>query len=774
MLAVKPENILICGKHAEKTRITDVFHDEGKLLRCKSALQHTAHGLSVASEAGEAKRRLRAYMVKLCDFGSAFLGPAPKKDAPTVSHSLLRGRSARGSSKYACPQVVFLHMAKVAPAEHKATWYTPGAPLTQVAQHGYDPFAADVWSYGVSLFVLSVGRHPFKTASPSDSNYRAFVRATQPEVLVEGDPLLAPHCNAWKMDAVRAGPGGTLPMWTWPRCMSPALRHLVASCLKVRCADRCSIEYVTEHRWFRQPAWLPTTPPTGGSTSNISAFGMPPAAAQREPTGGSAVSGTSAPYMGSASSACGMALSEAGVSMGQASSASRLFMSPEMTGAAQGPPQSPSHSRSHLRTQSGGIVDSNGHYLPPPPAQQLVSPSGSYTSTAGGAGGIALRHPRVSSASAGDNVAAAAAASAAAARLGAEGSMHSAGGGLSPPPAISTTHMVQALKTSSEGRLQAPSALQYFTLAQEGHSPGTSEVSPPPGQHHSASLQSPITVGGPRMHSLQTRSHTGQHTGSGSGARRRAASGTVVVRSSNTGLSVPYPEPGVDYGTHSQSGDDSNSARLGSSASAGRDVSQHSSEVAGPALAAGHQRRISSSSADWARALSTGSHNHTGEAVGLLGEGIRGSMTHKGTSTPKRFIPRSGTVGSDRSHPNERVLPPLVSGGGRIVSTGELPSAPPVVMGHSGGSQFGDHSTPVASSSSSASSPFLPAVQRTAVVASAGGGSASMSNPLRNHNPASRLSATGIQMLEETAACSPAAALPVLLRHTDAPASHVQ
>ena len=778
----------MCNKPADDVRASRMFTCLKELLQAKTDLRNTAVKLSQTTRLGAARRTLRYYMVKLCDFGSAFIGPAPVVGGPAPSPSSLRGRSARGSSKYACPQVVFLHLAASSPAEHKATWGTPGAPIPEVAEEGYDPFAADVWSYGITLFVLSVGKHPFRTASPSDSNFRAFVRATQPEVLVECDAILAPNCNAWKEDAARHG--GAPPPWIWPRCMSPALRHLVASCLKVRTAERCNIQYVVEHQWFINPQWHPTTPPAAApvtaSSSNISSFGMPSATAQREPTGASAASGSSAPYMGSAASAGGMALSEAGMSMCQPSPVRQRVHTGEDTG---GSPHTPTHfARSRTSTNASPLtVDAHplggsvgGFHQS---GVKLVSTS-PMNATVLGEGGIAIRNPRVSSASASDGAAAAARV-----QLRAEESMQggAASNALSPPASrvpFGHVHSVKALGSSSEGRMHVPSAL-YF-VGQSDEIPLSPAPQAPAGARarrpHAASVHHAGTAHSPLDSSPQARSHTGLPGGAtarSSFRRPRAASGTVAVQSIGTGLSVPYPEPGAEYGTHTNSVSDSQSERRSSSASvAGHDATFFSSDaLAVHAAEAGSSRRSSGiavgaappaaafTEQQWViGAASEGSHHLPVSDSNRHGNSAPGSPSAR--SAALRGIPRSGTMGGEIQRTNERLLPPLLGGGSRVVTGGGLQNPPASVRPHGGGgaddSDHGLASTTLGSSSDGAFTPQLPLVGggRGGVTVSPEDAGSPGAGPLRPVSPHSIHARAGLHTLETHVACASATVSP--------------
>ncbi|CAE7497656.1 CIPK24, partial [Symbiodinium sp. KB8] len=263
---LKPENILVFPMHRPGAAATP----QGK-EPLVAALQQVAAG-GAAAKAGT--QTLHGYMLKLCDFGSALV-------APEGHVGPIKGHSARGSAMYACPQVCALHIGSRRPELAQRFW-TPSF-LNQMSSDGYDAAAADVWSWGVTVFTLVAGHLPFRTASPDSSTYRAFVLATQPEVV--DDALMAPGCSEWQLthSAMAAGSSRLAASeWSWPAAFSPALRHLLGRCLRVREGERFTMEDIKSHPWFANPRWkpspvapltLPTSPPrlailAGGPSSS--------------------------------------------------------------------------------------------------------------------------------------------------------------------------------------------------------------------------------------------------------------------------------------------------------------------------------------------------------------------------------------------------------------------------------------------------------------------------------------------------------------------------
>ena len=206
---------------------------------------HKAQLQSLAGSCCETPDPLRAFTVKLCDFGAALVntgGPG----APAV------GITPRGTSRFCSPQVMSgLLNRGVAPG--LTTLWAPAVhpDIVRTCATSYDAYAADVWSFGVTLFALVAGREPFQAAGPQCAPFRSFVRFTQPEAL--GEEVMCPQSDVWHKDVDAPSP----PSWCWPDCFSPALVHLLGGCLRVREGERFSMEEVAAHPWFKNPSWVP-------------------------------------------------------------------------------------------------------------------------------------------------------------------------------------------------------------------------------------------------------------------------------------------------------------------------------------------------------------------------------------------------------------------------------------------------------------------------------------------------------------------------------------
>jgi len=222
---------------------------------------HKAQLQSLAGSCCETPDPLRAFTVKLCDFGAALVntgGPG----APAV------GITPRGTSRFCSPQVMSgLLNRGVAPG--LTTLWAPAVhpDIVRTCATSYDAYAADVWSFGVTLFALVAGREPFQAAGPQCAPFRSFVRFTQPEAL--GEEVMCPQSDVWHKDVDAPSP----PSWCWPDCFSPALVHLLGGCLRVREGERFSMEEVAAHPWFKNPSWVP---PCGATLMSQSSSGLLP------------------------------------------------------------------------------------------------------------------------------------------------------------------------------------------------------------------------------------------------------------------------------------------------------------------------------------------------------------------------------------------------------------------------------------------------------------------------------------------------------------------
>ena len=189
----------------------------------------------------DAASLLQCFFVKLCDFGA--VGQAHKPGEPPM------GRTPRGTALYAAPEVMSIYIAQNDKQTASKVW--PDRRMRKAMATGaYNGFAADAWSFGVTLFAMASGRTMWRVALPHCSTFRSFVLLTQPDSVQYH--VMGPQSRLWHEAGGNA--------FEWPSFFSPALRHLITWCLMVNPNDRPSMQQVANHPWFTCPTWIPGSP----------------------------------------------------------------------------------------------------------------------------------------------------------------------------------------------------------------------------------------------------------------------------------------------------------------------------------------------------------------------------------------------------------------------------------------------------------------------------------------------------------------------------------
>lgn len=101
------------------------------------------------------------------------------------------------------------------------------------AGSGYDGYASDVWSFGLTLLELALGRFPYVQAGQAADWMTLF------GAIVFNDPPQA------------------------PQTFSPEFRSFINACLQKEPKQRASVASLLEHPYclkYREPQWMDLTP----------------------------------------------------------------------------------------------------------------------------------------------------------------------------------------------------------------------------------------------------------------------------------------------------------------------------------------------------------------------------------------------------------------------------------------------------------------------------------------------------------------------------------
>ena len=115
--------------------------------------------------------------------------------------------------------------------------YMPPEVLEQmVADVGYDPRAADVWSCGVFLYVLLLGKFPFSQGVRGKAEFETHYRSMLEQIYL-----------------LHAGNSTAMMAEVWGDAqLSEACKDLLNGMLAVSSSDRLTVAEVMGHRWYRE------------------------------------------------------------------------------------------------------------------------------------------------------------------------------------------------------------------------------------------------------------------------------------------------------------------------------------------------------------------------------------------------------------------------------------------------------------------------------------------------------------------------------------------
>ena len=201
---------------------------------------------------------------KLCDFGAASV--FSKKQASGKSHRVTstrpigsgfycapeivsialenKAKGTRGPSERATSEPVCAEVSTQAHAESRDVRQDTFSTAPQLALRPnktksarYAVLPVDVWSFGITLFVLGTGHLPFKKASSCEPRYVAFLRAT--------GQLHGPNATCVEPEAADM-------QWMWPAYLSQSFVDLITLCLRTDPRQRPKFEDLLLHPFCRR------------------------------------------------------------------------------------------------------------------------------------------------------------------------------------------------------------------------------------------------------------------------------------------------------------------------------------------------------------------------------------------------------------------------------------------------------------------------------------------------------------------------------------------
>ena len=134
----------------------------------------------------------------------------------------------------------------------------------------WDASAGDVWSFGVTLFVLISGRQPWRHAHIDDPEFVAYTKASGqgPALVSMMEHIAGSSGRAAAEDALAA----STAKWGWSRMISTSCRHLLRSILRISYHERPHMGMVLAHPWLQSAVPLvPRRTPDSAATVGLPA-----------------------------------------------------------------------------------------------------------------------------------------------------------------------------------------------------------------------------------------------------------------------------------------------------------------------------------------------------------------------------------------------------------------------------------------------------------------------------------------------------------------------
>lgn len=203
---------------------------------------------------------MRDGSIALADWGSAKVGQAAPDRSVFHHATAIPERNYDnvpcGSKFYSPPEARY--------------FFTPSHVGKPVQGIRWDASAGDVWSFGVTLFVLIAGRQPWRHAHIDDPEFVAYVKASDqgPALLSMMEHIAGESGRAAAQRALVA----STSKWGWSRMISTSCRHLLRSILRISYHERPHMGMVLAHPWLQSAVPLvPRRTPDSAATVGLSA-----------------------------------------------------------------------------------------------------------------------------------------------------------------------------------------------------------------------------------------------------------------------------------------------------------------------------------------------------------------------------------------------------------------------------------------------------------------------------------------------------------------------
>jgi len=270
---LKPENVLLfpAARSPEDTvRAAQLDWEDSSMYPGEAPL-----ALQLYATTGAVDAEVR-YTAALCDFEFATVRPSALDDAGGAHPHAMLATAPYGTDAYTPPESYGKVLLQNRPVKYFEVW-TPGtrrvyskkargyvrhAPRSRAAdvpEHvvasrelaaRYDCAAADVWAFGVAVYVLCTdGAYPFKAACPSRARFSAFMRRYYTQHTRGGAVFAGGRQPAW-----RSAAGDD---WVWPTRVPHGARHLLVQCWHPDPSSRPPMQQVAAHPWLHDLAWMP-------------------------------------------------------------------------------------------------------------------------------------------------------------------------------------------------------------------------------------------------------------------------------------------------------------------------------------------------------------------------------------------------------------------------------------------------------------------------------------------------------------------------------------